>query len=137
MTQTNAQRLADELVHEATKRVCNVAMMPYSLPIDAAKELRRLDAIEQRYNEMMANPCPEWDGKAYMQAIANLRAQLAKSVADERERCAQIIDANIEQCYPDGRCTKYSYLTPQPSDPERTRNDHKRPARIDATAFCA
>lgn len=22
--------------------------------------------------------------------------------ADERERCAQIIDANIEQCYPDG-----------------------------------
>lgn len=51
----------------------------------AAAELRRLDAIEQRYNEMMANPCPEWDGKAYMQAIANLRAQLAKAVASKCE----------------------------------------------------
>lgn len=50
-------------------------------------ELRRLVAVEQRYIEMMANPCPEWDNKAYMQAIANLRSQLSKAVAEEREAC--------------------------------------------------
>ena len=41
------------------------------------------------------NPDADWN------AVFHERfAQLAR--ADERERCAQIIDANIEQCYPDG-----------------------------------
>ncbi len=51
-------------------------------------ELRRLIAVEQRYIEMMAHPCPEWDAKAYMQEIASLRAQLAQAVAEAREVCA-------------------------------------------------
>jgi hypothetical protein len=42
---SEAAKLADELDHEASKRACNVAMMPASLPVDAAKELRRLDAL--------------------------------------------------------------------------------------------
>lgn len=42
---SDAAKLADELDHEASKRACNVAMMPASLPVDAAKELRRLDAL--------------------------------------------------------------------------------------------
>ncbi len=71
MTQTNAQRLADELDAE-----CD------SLASSAAAELRRLDAIEQRHNEMLAHPCSEWDHKAYQQAIANLRAENAQLRAE-------------------------------------------------------
>lgn len=89
--QTEAMRLADEAARSfndtATYRTCNVSK---DLLASMSAELLRLDAIEQRYNEMMANPCPEWDNKAYMQAIANLRAQLAKAVAEEREACAAL-----------------------------------------------
>lgn len=95
-TKTEAQRLGDWLdgFHKA------------SVHHECAAELRRLDAIEQRYNEMMANPCPEWDGKAYMQVIANLRAQLAKAVAEEREACAlecesRQVNGNRTHTHPD------------------------------------
>lgn len=83
--QTEAQRLADW----ADDRAFSDAAYCNSEYNAIADELRRLDSVEQRHTEMMANPCPEWDGKAYMQAIANLRAQLAKAVAEERESIAK------------------------------------------------
>ena len=88
--QTEAQRIADGLLAETSK--FGTPSIQRGLLNGAIQELRRLDAIEQRYNEMMASPCPEWDNKAYMQAIANLRAQLAKAVAEEREACAKACD---------------------------------------------
>lgn len=93
--QTEAMRLADfakqlsdegPMIHTLSWPQLSGACQMFS------DELRRLDAIEQRHTEMMANPCPEWDGKAYMQAIAGLRAQLDQAVAEERERCAQTCD---------------------------------------------
>lgn len=85
-TKTEAQRLADQLTKWANDYATTDDTD--SMARQAAAELRRLDAVEQRHIEMMANPCPEWDGKAYMQAIDSLRAQLAKAVAEEREACA-------------------------------------------------
>ena len=93
-TKTEAQRLADELAMHDDPRLYYEAD---ELMARGASEIRRLDAIEQRYNEMMANPCPEWDNKAYMQAIANLRAQLAKAVAEEREACAKVCEYQADR----------------------------------------
>lgn len=81
--QTNAQRLADALLAIAedakddpdTWHICHAA----------DEELRRLSVIEQRHNEMLASPCPEWDNKAYMQAIANLRERLS-AIEQERDQ---------------------------------------------------
>lgn len=83
-TNTEAQRLADHLERVWYQH-------------EAAAELRRLDASEQRHTEMMANPCPEWDGKAYMQAIDSLRAQVkqAELERDEAQTKCQELSAQL------------------------------------------
>lgn len=75
-TQTQAERLADQLAdHIKTSSGFDATIAPHLTAVFIVDELRRLSAIEQRHTEMLANPCPEWDNKAYMAAIANLRAE--------------------------------------------------------------
>lgn len=107
--QTEAIRLADELQSHNDERLYREAD---ELMHEAAIELRRLDAlcderganearmlmrctemqatIDQLRARLDAKPMPEWDSKAYMQAIANLRERLAALEAERDQLRAQV-----------------------------------------------
>lgn len=78
--QTEAGRLADGLLAETSK--FGKPSIQRGLVNGAIQELRRMDAVEQRHNEMMANPCPEWDNKAYMLALSSQRDRIERLEAE-------------------------------------------------------